>query len=125
LKLLVDTHVLLWWLTEDDKLSGTGKSIIAAPQNTLFMSAATVLELRIKEAIGKIALPQNFADALADEPFEPLAVTVAHAHAVAALPLHHRDPFDRMLIAQARVDGLKIMTHDAVFREYDVDCLIV
>lgn len=89
------------------------------------MSAASVWELRIKEAIGKIVLPNNFADALASEPFEPLPMTIAHAHAVASLPMHHRDPFDRMLIAQARVERFKIMTHDTAFKQYDVDHLII
>lgn len=125
MKLLIDTHILLWWLVGDDKLSSHARDVITAPQNTLFVSAASVWELRIKEAIGKIVLPNNFADALADEPFDPLPMTIVHAHAVASLPLHHRDPFDRMLIAQARVEGLKVMTHDAAFKQYEVDHLIV
>lgn len=125
MKLLVDTHIVLWWLAGDDRLSNHARDVIAAPQNTLFVSVASVWELRIKEAIGKLVLPTDFSDVLANEPFDPLPVTIAHAHALAPLPLHHRDPFDRILIAQALVEGLKILTHDAAFKQYDVDHLIV
>lgn len=125
MNLLVDTHIVLWWLAGDDRLSNHAREVIAAPQNTLFVSAASVWELRIKEAIGKLVLPTDFSDVLADEPFDPLPVSIVHAHAVAALPLHHRDPFDRILIAQAQVEGFKILTHDAAFKRYEVEHLIV
>jgi PIN domain nuclease of toxin-antitoxin system len=92
-------------------------------RDVIALSAASIWEIRIKQAIGKLALPANFADVLARQPFEPLAVTVAHAHALQELPLLHRDPFDRLLIAQARVEGMTILTRDNAFTQYDVSTL--
>ncbi len=84
------------------------------------MIAVSVWELRIKEALGKVTLPPTFAEILSAQPFEALSVTPAHAHALAALPLHHRDPFDRMLIVQARNEGLTLLTHDEAVSRYEV-----
>jgi PIN domain nuclease of toxin-antitoxin system len=122
-RILLDTHVLLWWLADDPELAEPGREMIAAPENLIAFSAASVWEIRIKQAIGKLDLPANFADVLARQPFEPLAVTVAHAHALQDLPLLHRDPFDRLLIAQARVEGMTILTRDDVITRYDISAL--
>jgi PIN domain nuclease of toxin-antitoxin system len=119
-KVLLDTHMLVWWLADAKELSAAARAIIAAQENAVFVSAASVWELRIKEAIGKVKLPADFGEVLAAQPFEKLAVTVAHAHEMKELPLHHRDPFDRMLIAQARSDGLTLLTHDEVVAKYEV-----
>jgi PIN domain nuclease of toxin-antitoxin system len=123
-RILLDTHFLLWWLGDDPALGERGRELIAQAENLVFFSAASVWELRIKEGIGKIELPDDFAAVLSEQAFEPLAVTVKHAHAVHDLPHHHRDPFDRVLIAQARVEGLTILTRDVEFGRYDVATLL-
>jgi PIN domain nuclease of toxin-antitoxin system len=125
LKVLLDTHVLVWWLTDARQLVAEARSVIGSPTNVVFVSAVSVWELRIKETLGKVRLPLNFAAVLERQPFEQLSVTVTHAHALAQLPMHHRDPFDRMLIAQARSDGLTLLSHDQVVGEYEVEHLLV
>lgn len=123
MRILLDTHVLLWWLADDPQLGESGREAIAAPENLIAFSAASIWEIRIKQAVGKLDLPADFADILTRQPFEPLAVTVAHAHALRELPLLHRDPFDRLLIAQARVEGMTILTRDNAIPQYDVPTL--
>jgi len=123
LKVLLDTHFLLWWLEDAGELGDKGRRVIANPENLIFVSAATMWELRIKEGIGKLELPQNFAEVVANEQFESLSVTARHTEALLGLPMHHRDPFDRMLVAQARVEGLTILTLDPFIPLYDVDTL--
>lgn len=123
MRILLDSHVLLWWLADDPELAAAPREVIAAPENLIAFSAASIWEIRIKQAIGKLDLPADFADVLVRQPFEPLAVTVAHAHALQELPLLHRDPFDRLLIAQARVEGMTILTRDNAFTQYDVSTL--
>lgn len=120
MRLLLDTHVLLWWLVDAPELSERARNLLSAPENLVFISAASVWEVRIKQALGKIELPKNFAEALEEESFEKLGVTVEHAHAISELPLHHRDPFDRILVAQARCDRLTLVTHDEILKKYDV-----
>ena len=117
---LLDTHVLLWWLAEPDRLSPEATGVIADGANSLFFSAAGAWEMAIKKTLGRIEYPGNLPEVLADSQIEPLPVTVAHALAVADLPLHHRDPFDRIQIAQARLEGLVIVTRDTEFGAYDV-----
>lgn len=125
MRLLLDTHVLLWWLGDDAALGGPAREAIANAENLVLFSAVSIWEMRIKQAIGKLVLPENFGEVLAEQAFESLAVTVTHAHAVAHLPMIHRDPFDRMLVAQARVEGLTLMSHDQVMAQYDVRTLLV
>lgn len=120
LRLLVDTHVLLWWLADDGKLKNHARAVLAAPENLVFVSAASLWELRIKEGLGKVDLPADFEKELDAQSFEYLSVTAAHAHALRGLPLHHRDPFDRMLVAQATLEGLTIVSHDDALRAYGV-----
>lgn len=93
---------------------------MASPEHLVFISAASIWELRIKEAIGKITLPDDFESVVDSEPFEKLSITTRHAHALRALPLHHRDPFDRMLVVQALLDDLTFVTHDAHLKRYDI-----
>jgi PIN domain nuclease of toxin-antitoxin system len=119
-RLLLDTHLLLWWLADDPALGAHARELISTPEHLIFFSAASIWEIWIKQSIGKLDLPDDFADVLADQAMEPLAVTVDHAHALRQLPLIHRDPFDRMLIAQARCEKLTIATRDEVIRRYDV-----
>jgi PIN domain nuclease of toxin-antitoxin system len=123
-KLLLDTHILLWWLEDSQSLTVPCRNLIAAQENVVFISAATIWEIRIKQSIGKLALPENFAEIIDAEPFERLSITNRHAHEVFHLPMHHKDPFDRMLIAQARLDDLTLVSHDKVFERYEVPCQI-
>jgi len=123
MNLLLDTHVLLWWLDASPSLSQTAGEAISDVSNLVFVSAAVVWEIRIKQGLGKIIIPRDFRRVLEQQPFEKLPVTVDHAHAVGGLPSHHRDPFDRILIAQAKVEGLTIATHDSIFHQYDVPIL--
>ena len=120
MNLLLDTHVLLWWLNGHPTLSKKSQAAIADGKNLVFVSAVVVLEIRIKEALGKLEIPQNFKKVLESQPFEMLDITVEHAHAVRDLPAHHRDPFDRMLVAQAKVEGFTLVTHDVRLKKYKV-----
>jgi PIN domain nuclease of toxin-antitoxin system len=117
--LLLDTHVLLWWLG-GEPIEPSVHARIADPENHVVVSTVSVWEAAIKEAIGKLSLPEPLGEAALSDGFEPLAVTYEHAEQVFQLPQHHRDPFDRMLIAQAQVEGLSIVTRDLTFDLYDV-----
>ena len=123
MNLLLDTHVLLWWLNDEPSLSKTSRRAIADGRNLVFVSAVVVWEIRIKEALGKLKIPHNFAAVLADQPFEELNITLEHAHAVKKLPDIHRDPFDRMLVAQARVEGFTLVTCDVHLKKYRIPLL--
>jgi PIN domain nuclease of toxin-antitoxin system len=123
-RLLVDTHDLLWWLAGDRKLKAPVRAVLADPENLVFVSAASIWELRIKEALGKVELPDEFEETLDAQSFEHLSVTAAHAHALKGLALHHRDPFDRMLVAQASLEGLTIVSHDDALRAYGVPLIL-
>ena len=125
MRILLDTHFLLWWLVDDPALGDRGRELISTPENLIFFSAASVWEMRIKQGIGKLDLPEDFADVLAGQAFEPLAITVEHTHALLGLPLLHRDPFDRLLVAQARLERLTLLTRDHVISQYGVPTLLV
>jgi PIN domain nuclease of toxin-antitoxin system len=117
--LLLDTCALLWWLGGDG-LSDEAVAAIASPDTLVAVSAATVWEASIKAALGKLSMPGSLAEAVRAEGFEPLPVEPAHAERAGALPPHHRDPFDRMLVAQAQAEGLTIVTRDPAFGPYEV-----
>ena len=123
MNLLLDIHVLLWWLEDDPTLAAAAREAIADADNTVYLSAVVVWEIRIKQALGKLELPADFEPVLAEQPFVDLPVSVHHAHAVARLPMHHRDPFDRMLAAQARCEGFRLVTRDAALSAYGVPTL--
>lgn len=125
MNLLLDTHVLLWWLDNHTALSEKARTAIADGNNLVFLSAVIIWEIRIKQALGKLEIPSNFRKVLDQQPFEMLAITVEHAHAVTDLPAHHRDPFDRMLVAQARIEGFTIVTHDAIMARYQIPVINV
>ncbi len=101
------------------------RDIIAAPENIIFVSAVSLWEIWLKQSLGKIALPPDFAGRLAEEQFESLPLTAAHTRGVAALPWHHRDPFDRMLLAQARAERLVFLTADLALTAYGAPARIV
>jgi len=122
-KLLLDTHVLLWWLADSSQLSAKGRSAIVQA-SACYVSAASAWEIAIKKALGKLAAPDDLVEALETNRFEPLSISVAHALAAGVLPRHHEDPFDRLLLAQAQVEDLTLLTHDARLRRYGVPLLI-
>jgi len=118
MNLLLDTRILLWWLDDNPALTKRARAAVADGKNLVFLSAAVIWEIRVKQAIGKLLVPSNFRKILEHQPFLSLPVTAEHAHALEGLPFHHRDPFDRILIAQARTEGFTIVTHDPVFAKY-------
>lgn len=117
---LLDTHVLLWWLANDPKLSADVREIIRNPVNDSFVSAATIWEIAIKTSLGKLKQPDDLLVVLRDNRFQVLDISAEHCLNVGSLPWHHKDPFDRMLISQALVEGLTIITVDEKFKFYDV-----
>ncbi len=123
MKLLLDTHVLLWWLSEPERLFPRAHDAIASGENEVFLSAVVVWEIRIKQGLGKLQLPAAFRSVLSDQAFVDLPMTAEHAHAVGQLPAIHRDPFDRMLVAQALCEGLTVVTRDRSIRAYPAPCL--
>lgn len=122
MRLLLDSHVALWWLADADALGPASRTAVS-DADVVHFSAVTPWELGIKQALGKLDLPGNLVDSLQQTGFDPLDITAEHGVAAAALPPHHRDPFDRMLVAQARMESLTIVTADRSFRDYDVDLL--
>ena len=125
MRLLLDTHILLWWLADDLSLAAQARALIANPDNLVFISAVTLWEIWLKHSLGKLQVPLNLEERLARESFEALPLAAAHTREVAKLPWHHRDPFDRMLIAQARVSKLKLLTADETAGAYGDSVLLV
>lgn len=123
MNLLVDTHVLLWWLADDASLPASFRTAIAAPANRVSVSAATAWEIAIKRALGKLDAPAELRPVLLAGGFEEIAVTIDHATVAGALPRHHDDPFDRMLVAQAHLENLILVTVDPRFTPYEVALL--
>jgi PIN domain nuclease of toxin-antitoxin system len=118
-KLLLDTHVVLWWRSDSAKLTRTVRRAIASA-DVVLVSAASGWEVALKLGVGKLRLGDSFAWMVSDSKFTELPVALTHTEQLTALPKHHRDPFDRMLIAQAQVEGATLVTHDRQFKPYDV-----
>jgi PIN domain nuclease of toxin-antitoxin system len=116
-RLLLDTHTLIWW--DDDELPRRVTNLIRNA-DMVFVSAATAWEMAIKSGLGKLVARGTVGEAMADYGFSSLQITMRHADAIRTLPSHHRDPFDRMLIVQAQLEELTIVTRDRVFARYDV-----
>jgi len=117
---LLDTHVFLWWLDDPGLLSQNAREVIGDGRNTIYVSAAVAWEIAIKKALGKLDAPDNLEEVMAANRFLPLPVTIAHALGVLALPQHHRDPFDRILVAQALQEGLTFISRDPQVSSYAV-----
>lgn len=124
MSLLLDTHVVLWWLADDVALTGDVKDRLDHEPDVR-VSAATVWEIAIKQALGKITAPADLPERVRDSGFRELPIDFTHAIAAGRLPPIHRDPFDRMLIAQARCEGLTLVTRDLHCQQYEVAVLAV
>jgi PIN domain nuclease of toxin-antitoxin system len=121
-RLLLDTHVFLWWRGEPTRLATEARSRIATA-DIVFVSAASAWEAGIKVALGRLEIPDTFESGVVASGFEKLLITFSHAERAAGLPPHHRDPFDRMLVAQAQAEGLTLVTHDRLLEPYGVEIL--
>jgi PIN domain nuclease of toxin-antitoxin system len=120
--LLLDTHALLWWLA-GDPMEERALDLIADPGTLVAVSTASIWEVAIKRALGRLGFDGSIAQEARGAGFEPLAISFDHAEHAGALPAHHRDPFDRMLVAQAQDEGLTIVTRDRALAAYEVDLL--
>lgn len=118
MKCLLDTHVFLWWLSDPAKLTSETISVISAADNEIFVSTAVLWELAIKRSIGKLSSPLNFVEAARLSGFKILPISVEHIAATEELPMHHRDPFDRMLVAQALCEQAVLITRDPELLRY-------
>ena len=125
MRLLLDTHAFLWWVAASGGLSRKARSAVASARNECFVSVASGWEIAIKVSLGKLridgALDRFLPEQLAANGFQPLAIDLKHAARVATLPFHHRDPFDRLLVAQALEEDLAVVTADPVFAKYGVN----
>jgi PIN domain nuclease of toxin-antitoxin system len=117
---LIDTHILLWWLFNDPQLNTKCRDIIANPDSRIFVSSASAWEIATKYRIGKLPeaqqIVEKYSQILAQAKFIALAITSAHALRAGSLPIAHRDPFDRMIMAQAELENLPVITYDAAFQ---------
>lgn len=126
MRILIDTHVLLWHLEGDEQLSPDRRSLITDPANVIFVSIASFWEVAIKSSLGKLSLSRSISEIFAEVDSSTtslLAIEPSHTLQVYSLPFHHKDPFDRMIVAQALVDDLYLMSNDANFVDYGVDLL--
>ena len=123
MRLLVDTHVLLWWLADHPSLGEEARESISASESSVFVSAASAWEISTKQALGKLDAPSDLVRQIELNRFVPLPITVHHAYVAGALPRHHDDPFDRVLVAQAMAEGLTLVTGDPRIGLYGVGIL--
>jgi len=123
LRLLLDTHVVLAWLLGQGQLGERAEQQLDDPSNRLIVSAVVVWEVAIKRALGKIEVPMSFVADVIDSDAQKLPISLEHAAGVVQLPHHHRDPFDRLLISQARLEGATLVSADEALRAYDVPLL--
>ncbi|RDG34229.1 type II toxin-antitoxin system VapC family toxin [Streptomyces corynorhini] len=119
MRLLLDTHVVLWWLDDSPELSGEIKDLLDT-EPAVYVSAISAWEIAIKQSLGKLDGPEDLAERVRDSQFTGLPVTAGHGVRASRLPAHHRDPFDRILIAQAQIEGMSLVTRDKWIPEYDV-----
>lgn len=127
MKILLDTHLFIWWDSEPEKLSPQAKKWCENTENSLILSVVSVWEMQIKQQLGKLNLrlpvAQLIEEQRADNGIEILPVTLPHVLALENLPLHHKDPFDRLLIAQANTENIALLSVDAIFKQYEVELL--
>lgn len=127
MRVLLDTHVFLWWITDDERLSPRAREVMVEGRNTLVLSAASGWEMAVKARLGRLSVAGDFASFLSEQlalnGIDTLPVTMAHALHVFELPAHHRDPFDRLLVAQALLEGMPIVTADPEIARYPVEVI--
>ncbi len=124
MRLLLDTHVYLWWLNEDSRLGADTREVVADPSSIVHVSAVSVWEAALKAAAGRLELgPVDLIGAIQANAFIELPITARHVERAAHLPLHHRDPFDRLLIAQAQIEDLTLVSLERAVAAYDVAIL--
>ena len=123
MRFLVDTHALLWALGEPSALSPAARDAIADPSNLIMVSRASLWECAIKASIGKLDLPDDFFDTIPETGYEVMPIRISHLNVYRTLPMHHRDPFDRMLVAQARAEALTLISRDPEIAKYDIEIL--
>ena len=122
--ILLDTHILLWWLADNARLTKKVKSAIANPDNVVYTSPASIWEASIKRALGRREFDdKKLLTAIESSGFREVVITMQHGQVAGNLPRYHEDPFDRMLIAQAQVNNLTIITHDKQFKHYDISVI--
>ncbi len=123
MRYLLDTHALLWARAAPALLSEEARTVFESNDTTLYVSMATLWECAIKRSIGKLELPDNFFEIIADD-YEVLGIEISHLVAYAELPMHHRDPFDRLLVVQAQLGDLTLLTRDPNIARYDVSIIV-
>jgi len=125
MSILLDTQTLLWFLLDDPRLSKKALDVIVEADGSIFVSPASLWEIAIKISLGKYALPAPFAafwdEQLKTNAFTLLPIAVSHAARIVELPFHHRDPFDRLIIAQSLVEGFQVISNDTIFDQYGLD----
>ncbi len=124
MRLLLDTHVVLWWLADSAELSGEIKNLLDT-EPAVYVSAVSPWEIAIKQSLGKLTGPEDLAERVRDSQFTSLPITAGHGVRAGRLPQHHRDPFDRLLVAQAQIEGLTLVTRDKWIEQYDVQVMSV
>ncbi|HJU20184.1 MAG TPA: type II toxin-antitoxin system VapC family toxin [Stellaceae bacterium] len=120
MRLLLDTHAFLWWMEGSPALGAAARTLVSDPENDILISIASLWELIIKRTLGKLAFPADPENVVRDEEFAVLPIAFSHLRRLGELPPLHRDPFDRMLIAQAQAEGVPIATADRRFAAYGV-----
>lgn len=123
MRLILDTHILLWWWDDSPKLPQAARDLIADLDNEVFVSAVSITEIAVKKSIGRLEVDDDFAQGIENDGFTELPLTAAHGGRLAQLPLIHRDPFDRMLIVQAQAEDATLVTVDDKVRQYEVKTL--
>ncbi len=122
---LLDTHTFLWFINDDAALSFTAKALIEVPESTIYLSVASIWEMAIKISLHKLELPSPFSSFINEQlhmnTITLLDIKTSHAEIVTLLPFHHRDPFDRLIIAQAKDENMPILSKDTIFDEYGID----
>lgn len=127
MKYLLDTHIFIWWTLDHPKLSGPAKATISDKDNLIYVSSASIWEIAIKSSVGKLSLPESpeifVRKQLEMNDFNILDITVGHSLGILDLPMHHKDPFDRILIAQAKYENMIIITDDRLIKQYKVNVM--
>lgn len=122
-RILIDTHVLLWWLAEPERLKSKHIELLEDSENIIEVSVCSLFEITIKKSVGKLTFEENFEAVLGENNFDLLPIHFKHLNQYGELPEHHKDPFDRMLIAQTMSEQIPMISYDSNFKQYDVELL--